>query len=134
MGSGVVILENSARSHCLQCGEDNVLYDLVPIPDASQIALYEMQRGPAMQMDPSPHHHRPSSMTVMLASTSIHQPPSWTLPHAFSGNVVGQREAGFICEQYPAPLLPCPALLTSAPCSTSLTMDWGQRQADKSYP
>ena len=57
MGSGVVILENCARSHCLQYGEDNAPYDLVPVPDASQIALYEMQRGPAMQMDPSPHHH-----------------------------------------------------------------------------
>ena len=57
MGSGVVILENRTRSHCLQCGEDNALYDLVPVPDASQIALYEMQRGPSMQMDPSPHHH-----------------------------------------------------------------------------
>ena len=48
MGSGVVTLENRARSHCLQCGEDNAPYDLVPVPDAGQIALYEMQMGPAM--------------------------------------------------------------------------------------
>ena len=107
MGSGVVILENRTRSHCLQCGEDNAPYDLVPVPDASQIALYEMQRGPAMQMDSSPHHHRPSSMTVMLANTSIHEPLSWMPPYMFSGIVVGQSEAGFVCEQYPAPLLPC---------------------------
>ena len=51
MGSGVVILENRARSHCLQCGENSAPYDLVPVPDASQIALHEMQRGSAMQMD-----------------------------------------------------------------------------------
>ena len=48
MGSGVVILENRARSHCMQCGEDNAPYDLVPVPD--------LLRGPAMQMDPSQHH------------------------------------------------------------------------------
>ena len=87
-----------------------------------------------MLMDPSPHHHRHSSMTVMLANTSVHEPLSWTPPHAFSGIVVGQSEAGFVCEQYPAPLLPCPALLTSTPCSTSLTMGWSQRQANNRYP
>ena len=53
--------------------------------------------------------------------------------HTFSGIVVGQSEAGFICEQYPAPLLSCPGLLTSAPCSTSMTMGWGQRQANNRY-
>ena len=39
-------------AHFLQCGEDNAPYDLVPVPDASQIALYEMRRSPAMQMAP----------------------------------------------------------------------------------
>ena len=43
MGSGVVILENHTRSHCLQCGEDNAPYDLIPVPYAGEMALYEMQ-------------------------------------------------------------------------------------------
>ena len=39
MGSGIVILENHTRCHCLQYGEDNAPYDLVTLPDASPIAL-----------------------------------------------------------------------------------------------
>ena len=72
-------------------------------------------------------------MTIKLEYDIQHHyklPIFWTPPHAFSGIVVGQSEAGFICEQYPAPLLPCPALLKSAPCSMSLMMGWGQWQAD----
>ena len=73
-------------------------------------------------------------MPVMYVNTSIHKPFSWMLPHAFSGIVVGQSAVEFICEQHPIPLLPCAVLLMSAPCPTSLTMGWGQWQADNRYP
>ena len=69
--SGIVVLKNSARSHGLQCKENKALYNLISVPHAGQIALHEMKRGPVVKMDVSPYHQQPSSMTIVLANTSI---------------------------------------------------------------
>ena len=97
-GSGVVVLKNSARSHGLQCGENKASYDLISVPHASQIALHEVKRGPAVKMDASPYHQRPSFMTIGLANTSISKALFWTPPDALSGIIVAETVPRFICE------------------------------------
>ena len=98
VGSGVVVLKNSARSHGLQCGENKAPYNLISVPHAGQIALHEVKRGPAVKMDASPYHQRPSSMTIVLANTSISKTLSWTHPDALSGIIVVETVPKLICE------------------------------------
>ena len=98
MGSGVVVLKNSARSHGLHCGKNKAPYDLISVPHASQIALQEVKRGPAVKMDASPYHQRPSSMTIVLANTSISKALSWTPSDALSGIIVAETVPRLICE------------------------------------
>ena len=98
VGSGVVILKNSARSHGLQCGENKAPYDLISVPHTSQIALHEVKRGPAVKMDASQYHQRPPSMTIILANTSISKVLSWMPPDALSGIIVAETVPRLICE------------------------------------
>ena len=98
VGSSVVILKNSARSHGLQCGENKALYDLISVPHAGQSALHEVKRGPAVKMDASPYHQRPFSMTIVLVNTSISKALSWTPPDALSGIIVAETVLRLICE------------------------------------
>ena len=98
MGSSVVILKNSARSHGLQCGENKAPYDLISVPHAGQIALHEVKRGPAVKMDLSSYHQRPTSMTIVLANASISKALSWTPPDALSGVIVAETVPRLICE------------------------------------
>ena len=60
--------------------------------------VYEVKRGPVLKMDVSPYHQRPSSMTIVLANTSISKALSLTPPDALSGVIVAETVPRLICE------------------------------------
>ena len=124
VGCGVVILQDCSRTHGLESGHDERLHDLISVPDGIQIALNKMKRSSVVKMNASPHHNRAPTMTVVLSYTGLNKSLARVPPDSSSGIIVGESEAGLICEENSAPMMPGPQSVTTAPSQSCLVMGW----------
>lgn len=74
--TGFIILHDWTLIHGLLSRHDDRMHDLISVPDCYQIFEDKVKRGPAMVMNPSPHHHRHPTIPVMLLKY-IRLPPPW---------------------------------------------------------
>lgn len=71
-------------------------------------------------------------MSIMLPDADIHESFSWPPPDSLSAIIVGHGESRLVSKQHHAPLLPCPALMMSAPLHTGLTVSMCKWHTDGS--
>lgn len=89
------------------------------VPDASQSATNEMNRSSAVKMDPFPSQ-RAIAMLGLLPNADIDESFSLTVLHALSAIIVDRSDPGLVSKEHSAPLLPGPAMKTSALLKASL--------------
>ena len=66
----------------------------------------------------------------MLLDTGVDEPLPWSSPDTPAAVAVRQSEAGFVCEEYHAPLLSIPPLMVAAERPAGTAMTWCQGQTD----
>ena len=113
MARRVVILEDGAIAHLLQGRQDQGPDNRVPVRHAGQTALDDVQGGSMVKAKPTPHHHGPAAMLIMLPDGGVRVSLSGVSPDADAPVVESQRESGLVSEEDPRPLVPCPVLMNS---------------------
>ena len=83
-----------------------------------------------MKAEPTPHHHGPAAMLVMLPDGGVRVALSRSPPNPDTPVVKPQRKAGFVGKKHPYPLVPCPCSMNSCEVPSTNAMTWSERGAN----